>query len=327
MADGQYRPMFENDTGLGTPQVVAIVASVVWLLVVGLVTWLLPAAPDGAAGLQVLVVVMAGVLPVALIWVVAMAVRSVGVMRAESDRLHGAIDALRVAYVNDHKDSVKSLTVAAKLEEIAQTARKTETALTTFTTSRDIAAKPRLAITSIRHAVAEEQPGLGLDPRPEDDTPPLDRADFIRALHFPENETDMPGFAALRRALKDRTARQLVQAAQDVLTLLSEDGIYMDDLTPDRARTELWRRFAQGERGRTMAGLGGIRDRSSLALSAGRMREDTIFRDAAHHFLRLFDKTLVKFEPDATDAEMAAFADTRTARAFMLLGRVTGAFD
>ena len=32
-------------------------------------------------------------------------------------------------------------------------------------------------------------------------------------------------------------------------------------------------------------------------------------------------------ERTATDAEIAALADTRTARAFMLLGRVTGIFD
>jgi len=101
----------------------------------------------------------------------------------------------------------------------------------------------------------------------------------------------------------------------------------MDDLQPDRARPEVWRRFARGERGKSIAALGGIRDRSSLALTAGRMREDTIFRDAAHHFLRRFDKTLVAFEAQATDPELSEFVDTRTARAFMILGRVTGTFD
>ena len=101
----------------------------------------------------------------------------------------------------------------------------------------------------------------------------------------------------------------------------------MDDLRPDRARAEIWRRFAHGERGRAMASLGGIRDRSSLALTSGRMREDTIYRDAAHHFLRRFDQTLITFEPNATDEEISALSETRTARAFMLLGRVTGAFD
>jgi len=150
---------------------------------------------------------------------------------------------------------------------------------------------------------------------------------LIRALNFPDTDQDEEGFAALRRALQDRQARQLVQASEDVLTLLSQDGIYMDDLRPDRARPELWRRFAKGERGQQMAGLGGVRDRSSLALSAGRMREDIIFRDAAHHFLRKFDQMLAAFEPTATDEDIIALSETRTSRAFMLLGRVTGTFD
>ena len=46
-----------------------------------------------------------------------------------------------------------------------------------------------------------------------------------------------------------------------------------------------------------------------------------------HHFLRTFDKTFAAFEPNATDEELADLAETRTARAFMLFGRVTGTFD
>ena len=157
--------------------------------------------------------------------------------------------------------------------------------------------------------------------------PPLSREDFIRAMNFPETAEDEEGFAALRKALRDRQAAQLVQASQDVLTLLSQDGIYMDDLRPDMARPEIWRRFAGGERGRAIAALGGIRDRSSLALTAGRMKQDPIFRDAAHHFLRRFDKMFAEFEKDATDAEISDLSNTRTARAFMLLGRVAGIFD
>ncbi len=153
-----------------------------------------------------------------------------------------------------------------------------------------------------------------------------DVSDFVRALNFPENAEDKEGFRALRRALKDRQTAQLVQASQDVLTMLSQEGIYMDDLAPDRARPEIWRRFAEGQRGRSIATLGGIRDRSSLALSAARMRQDPVFRDAAHHFLRKFDQTFSAFEQTATDESIARLAETRTARAFMLLGRVAGVF-
>ncbi len=47
----------------------------------------------------------------------------------------------------------------------------------------------------------------------------------------------------------------------------------------------------------------------------------------AHHFLRQFDKTVAEFEKNASDPELVALTETRTARAFMLLARVTGTFD
>jgi hypothetical protein len=56
------------------------------------------------------------------------------------------------------------------------------------------------------------------------------------------------------------------------------------------------------------------------------MRQDPVFRDAAHHFLRRFDQMVVEFEKTASDQDLTALAETRTARAFMLLGRVAGTF-
>ena len=41
----------------------------------------------------------------------------------------------------------------------------------------------------------------------------------------------------------------------------------------------------------------------------------------------MFDKEFSGFEKSATDAEISAFSETRTARAFMLIGRVAGTFD
>ncbi len=328
MSEGPRKPVLVNDTGVSSTEVVAIVLSIIWMAAVGLFFLLVPPAPaegESADSLRIVLILMAIFLPVAMIWVAAVAARTSRIMREESYRLQSAIDGLRQSYVADRSQGGSTVpTVEKKLNEIAQTARKTETALATFASSRD-AQKAKAA--PLHPQPKEDQPTLALGTSAEDMTPPLSRIDFVRALNFPDNDQDAQGFGALRRALKDRTARQLVQASQDVLTLLSQDGIYMDDLRPDRARPEIWRRFAQGERGRTMASLGGIRDRSSLALTAGRMREDTIFRDAAHHFLRLFDKMLVTFEPDASDEDLIALSETRTSRAFMLLGRVTGAFD
>ena len=67
--------------------------------------------------------------------------------------------------------------------------------------------------------------------------------------------------------------------------------------------------------------------RSALTIAATRMREDTVFRDAVHHFLRAFDRALADFAAGAADAELAALSDTRSGRAFALMGRVAGLFD
>ncbi|MFK7878118.1 MAG: hypothetical protein AB8B71_20500 [Paracoccaceae bacterium] len=314
--------------GISAIEMIAAGLSVLWLLGTAIFFLTLPSEP-GASGpepLRFLMTIMAIFLPVAMIWVAATAARASRVMREESQRLQMAIDGIRQAYIsqNQGRHLGADSSVNRKLEEIAAAARKTETALATFTSAR----KDNASLTKPTPAQsADSQPTLELGTDVEDFGPPLSSEDFIRALNFPETAEDEHGFAALRRALKDRTANQLIQAAQDVLTLLSQDGIYMDDLLPDRSRPEIWRVFASGQRGKPIAALGGVRDRSSLALTAGRMKQDPIFRDAAHHFLRKFDQTVSVFAADATDSELSALADTRTARAFMLLGRVAGTFD
>lgn len=319
--------------GLSATEVIAGGLSLLWIVLsVGFFLLLPPG--DGAGGgfdsLRFVMVLVAIFMPVAMIWVAAAAARSSRVMREESRRLQAAVDGLRQTYLADRQTrgaGTAPSSVERKLAEIAQATRQTETALATFASSRDPRNAPARPLAQSRATIADDQPALALGTPAEEIGPPLSRADLIRALNFPDTDKDEVGFKALRRALKDRQARQLVQASQDVLTLLSQDGIYMDDLRPDRAKPEIWRRFAKGERGRAVAALGGVRDRSCLALTMGRMREDTIFRDAAHHFLRLFDRMLVAFEPEASDEEVADLSETRTARAFMLLGRVTGAFD
>jgi hypothetical protein len=177
------------------------------------------------------------------------------------------------------------------------------------------------------HHEPNAQPTLSLGTEMIDLPAFVEVADVLRALHFPDSPDDAEGFRALRVALTDHGLAKLIRAAQDVLTLLAEDGIFVDALTADHPKPELWRKFAAGERGGIIAGLGGVRDRSSLALTAARMRGDDVFRDAAHHFLRSFDKAMVTLEPRTSDSDLTALSDTRTARAFMLFGRVTGIFD
>ncbi len=315
-------------------EVIALALSAGWLALVGLFWLTLPEPPPGQEtdALSLVMTLVAIGLPIVMIWVAAVTARTAREMRAEAQALKATVEAMRAAWLAQNQ-SRAGQRVEKKLDEIAAAARQAETAIVTFTSRRDThvtqpSADRKAALTAPRMpAPGEDQPALALGTPADALAQPVSVADFICALNFPDNAEDREGFRALRRALEDRTMAKLIRAAQDVLNLLSQDGIYMDDLKPDRARPELWRRFAHGERGREMAALGGVRDRSSLALTAGRMRGDTIFRDAAHHFLRQFDRTFSEFEQNASDQEIAELAETRTARAFMLLGRVTGTFD
>ncbi|MEP2890663.1 hypothetical protein [Tateyamaria sp.] len=316
--------------GVTAIEVVALILSAIWLLGAAAFFLLSDTGSNttGAEGLRFLITMLSVFMPIAMIWVAATAARSSRVMREESQRLQAAIDAIRQAYIAQQqgRDISKEPSVARKLDEIAAATRNTETALATFQTRRDGEPTTRATVAAANEDLGD-QPTLALGTSSEDMALPLAIEDFIRALNFPETAEDEEGFAALRKAMRDRNTAQLVQAAQDILTLLSQDGIYMDDLRPDMARPEIWRQFANGARGRSVAALGGVRDRSSLALTAGRMKQDPIFRDTAHHFLRRFDKAISAFAENASDAELSALSDTRTARAFMLLGRVAGTFD
>ncbi|WP_299080638.1 hypothetical protein [uncultured Ruegeria sp.] len=311
------RPRVPSVTGI---EIAALVLSLIWL-VVSVVFLVMPGQEQGSG---LIVTFLAVFMPVAMIWVAAMAMRASRIMREESARLQTAIDAIRNTYVIQQQRAASTYepTVSKKLDEIAQTAKKTEDALATFSSKRSAPAR-----VALQHAGTGDQTSLELGTPAEEIAPPLTTDVFVKALNFPETQDDTEGFDALRVALKDRKTAQLVQASQDVLTLLSQEGIYMDDLRPDMARPEVWRQFAQGARGKTVAALGGIRDRSSLALTAARMKQDPIFRDATHHFLRRFDNMIVEFDSIASDAELTELGETRTARAFMLLGRVAGTFD
>ena len=323
---GSYQKRQGRITSL--PEWIAIGLTVLWIIASAYLLMNDKLSGDGTFIVQLVVVFM----PVALLSLCFIIMRASKVMQEETQMLQTAVDALRKAYTDQvrsrgHLNSETA--IGRKLEELSKSQDKIHNTLTIINSERVTDRKniPQLSDPKEVKTGSIDQPFLALGTRVEDLSDPLSVEDFIKALNFPETADDDDGFAALRRGLKDREIAQLIQAAQDILTLLSQDGIYMDDLRPDMARPEAWRRFAAGERGRKVAALGGIRDRSSLALTSGRMKQDSIFRDTAHHFLRMFDKEFSGFEKSATDAEISAFSETRTARAFMRIGRVAGTFD
>lgn len=317
-----------QSSGLSLPEKIGYALAIVWIVLTLYVFFSDRLSSDDIFLSHLLVALM----PFAVICLGLVIMRTSRVVRHETRLLQTAIGALRKTYIDQQKlngQTNPDTFILRRLDEIAATQRKIQSALTMFNTERVTSRQMSISDPqNTNHSNENDnQKLLELGTNADDLQDPLSINDFIKALNFPETAEDEEGFAALRRGLKDRETAILIQAAQDVLTLLSQDGIYMDDLRPDMARPDVWRRFAQGERGRKITVLGGIRDRSSLALTNGRMKQDTIFRDTVHHFLRQFDKVFARFEESATDADLTAFSDTRTARAFMLVGRVTGTFD
>ncbi|MEV8465665.1 hypothetical protein AB0T83_02575 [Fluviibacterium sp. DFM31] len=170
---------------------------------------------------------------------------------------------------------------------------------------------------------SQPQPALPMDPVP---VQPLALPDLIRALHFPETQDDAEGFRALARALKDPQSRQVVQAAQDMLTLLSQDGIYVDDLDVPQPDAATWQAFAEGARQDAATALAVLQDTPEAEKCRRQLHTNTVYRDTVHHFLRRFDHLITSRLPDLDEPAITALTATRSARAFLLLGAAADMF-
>lgn len=137
-----------GETGISAAEIIAIVLTVLWCGGVG--AFLLLGGASGAAGVDSFGFVMrllAIFLPVAVIWVGALAVRSARVMHAEASRLQAAIDALRQTYVAQAQAGAMAVqpSLTAKLDQIATTQKNTQSAIATFSSHRQRAAAMRPA--------------------------------------------------------------------------------------------------------------------------------------------------------------------------------------
>jgi hypothetical protein len=182
----------------------------------------------------------------------------------------------------------------------------------------------RAAMAAAAAEAEAAQPALPI-PAPEPEAA-LGWDDLLRAWDFPRDAEDRAGFDALRRALRHHDLAQMLQAAEDVLNLLSREGVYMDDLVHEPAPAEAWRAFLDGQRGEAVEAVGGIRDERAVRTVRALMKSDPVFRDTSLFFQRRFDGLLTDLAADADDAQLLALADTRSGRAFMLCARASGSF-
>jgi hypothetical protein len=316
----------------------ALALSMIWVLACGLYLLFVPGALTSLTSNVVgYVFLLVGVVfPLVLIWTVSYVSQSIRSIRTEAMVLRQSMDQVKSVLASGQAtDTDQQEKLTKKLAEISALTQQTEERLAKMSqrpltgSAEETATRTDTAALVVPEPekTDENQSKLPLQAPAGPDRVPISIAEFIKALNFPDNAEDREGFRVLRRAFEERQLGKLLRASQDVLTLLSQDGIYMDDLNPDKPLPKIWRSFAQGERGLTVTALGGIRDRSALTLAKTRLKNDPIFRDATHHFLRQFDIILIEFEQSAEDGELLEMSETRTARAFMLLGRIAGSFD
>ena len=91
----------DGHSGLDTPDRLALYATAAWL-VAALLFWLFVGWGEGGelGPLRFLIVLLAIFLPIALIWIAAIALKSARIIREESERLKASMDAMRQIYVS-----------------------------------------------------------------------------------------------------------------------------------------------------------------------------------------------------------------------------------
>jgi hypothetical protein len=318
---------------LGTETLIALAFTIFWLVACAMyIVFDVPSmmATESSGILTLVMELMASFFPLIMVWIAAYLSKSIRSVRAEASVLRKSMNQIKTFLLEKPQNSNTAL--AEQLAKIMALAKQTEQRLNELAEKQigmPVAARTNSAALAEKIPKSQDpsQATLPLHTSMEPERMPITVVEFIRALNFPENANDKEGFRILRRAFEERELGKLLQASQDVLTLLSQDGIYMDDLNPDKPLPKIWRRFASGQRGLPISALGSLPDQSALTLARTRLKNDPVFRDAAHHFLRKFDQILVEFEPMAEDYELLEMSMTRTARAFMLLGHVAGSFD
>jgi hypothetical protein len=192
---------------------------------------------------------------------------------------------------------------------------------------------PRAAPHAAPHAASEERQGAlplsdAAAARDAAGSAARDWTLVTRALDFPRDADDLEGFAALAAAVKDPLVSDLLQAAEDTLTLLAQHNVYMEDLTVEAASPEDWAAFINGARGPAVAAVGGVREAEAIDTVRALNRHDAIFRDTAMHLMRRYDVMMRRaLEAPSGAHRLPDLANTRTGRAYMLAARAVGAFD
>lgn len=172
-------------------------------------------------------------------------------------------------------------------------------------------------------------PGLPFAELPEAGaTGPLDWPSLLSTLDLPEARSDTAR-ALQSAALNDRGISETLALAGEVQESLAEEGLFLQDLAPIHASAASWRSYADGKRTKKLTHeMAGIKDDVALTLAQTRLRSEPAFRDLALRFVASYQRLIARGAgEEGAGARLLELAETKSGRAFLLLGQLTGAFE
>ena len=149
---------------------------------------------------------------------------------------------------------------------------------------------------------------------------------ILKALHFPKDEHDLIGFSALKIVRKNNAFSKLLQVSEDFLNLIAQDGIYLDDLKIEPPPIEAWLSFISINQNRNKRRLNCVGIDRQIKRLKSRIKTDAIFRDTSLMLMRRFDVLLRDHLKLANDDQIFKIAETRTGKAFLIVGKLSDSF-
>ena len=149
---------------------------------------------------------------------------------------------------------------------------------------------------------------------------------LLQALHFPKDKNDIFGFEALKLAKKNNVVFKALQASEDFLNLLAQDGIYLDDLGIEPPSIQAWINFLRPEKKGDSKKLNCLGIDVHLEKLKLRLKADTVFRDTSLMLARRFDKMLREKMETASDNQIFKLSYTRSGKAFLIVGSICDIF-
>ena len=149
---------------------------------------------------------------------------------------------------------------------------------------------------------------------------------ILKALHFPNDEHDLMGFSALKIARKNNTFSELLQDSEDFMNLIAQDAIYLDDLKIEPPPVEAWLSFISTNQNPNRRRLNCVGIDRQIKRLKSRIKTDTIFRDTSLMLMRRFDVLLRDHLKLANDDQIFKIAETRTGKAFLIVGKLSDSF-